>query len=219
MSGATGEWLVDEFGLNVIGSRPCGRGGTELTNASPRTAGYEWLDELPSKDMVFCESLYLWASYADLDEEDNLAEDLREAARRIGELILARSIDRDPLKGTWMGHPKRYVDFTSTGIHVDIERYLDTPEGKEALDRIDQAGKSLNRKVKKINKPYVIWHKYKDNHWMNRLSAKKRGWAVWGKYARLSDAEHTLDKLTREYGSFMDLKLESNQPATSTETP
>lgn len=109
-----------------------------------------------------------------------------------------------------MSRHKRYVEFTSTGIHVDIDRYLDTPEGKEALDRIDQAGKSLSRKEKrkKVPKPYAVLYQYKPCHFMGRRLRYGSTWREWGRYQRLSDAEHTFDKMTREYSGFMDLKLE-----------
>jgi hypothetical protein len=110
---------------------------------------------------------------------------------------------------------KRYVEFTSTGIHVDIERYLDTPEGKEALDRMDQAGKALGskKKRKKVPKPFAIRYRYKpDGRIIGWSRMFGHEWRVWGRYQKLSDAEHVFEKMTRGYGHIMDLELECPPP-------
>lgn len=37
---------------------------------------------------------------------------------------------------------KRYVEFTDSGIYVDVVRYLKTPEGQATLTRLQQIEKS-----------------------------------------------------------------------------
>ena len=48
---------------------------------------------------------------------------------------------------------KHYVTFTASGIHVDVARYLKTPQGKEALRKIDEASKRFERKCPDCGSP------------------------------------------------------------------
>lgn len=59
---------------------------SQLTNASPRHADYAWIDMLPADDRQLVDSLYLWAAITHQDGDNTLAEDLRKAAERIGDL-------------------------------------------------------------------------------------------------------------------------------------
>lgn len=52
----------------------------------------------------------------------------------------SKSIERKPKKIS-----DRYVNFTDGGIKVDVDRYLKTPEGKAAVDRIQKSSERFRK--------------------------------------------------------------------------
>lgn len=55
----------------------------------------------------------------------------------------SKSIERNPdLK---YSQSDRYVHFTDGGIKVDVARYLKTPEGKAAVDRIQKSSERFRK--------------------------------------------------------------------------
>jgi hypothetical protein len=48
----------------------------------------------------------------------------------------------------------RYVEFTAGGVRVDLNRYLNSERGKEALRRIDEQSKMFER-TESVDLPYA----------------------------------------------------------------